>query len=128
MIILNFSHPLTQEQVNQIEEISEQKVEQIIENEVQFDVQVPFLPQMEKVMAKLTLTPAQWQTEAILINLPALNTIAALMLTELHGRMGYFPPVLRLRAVQGSLPPKYEVAELLNLQAVRDAARSQRLN
>ena len=29
--------------------------------------------------------------------LPSLNFIAALLLAELHGRMGYFPPVARTR-------------------------------
>ena len=38
----------------------------------------------------------------------------------------YFPPVLRLRPVLGSLPPRYEVAEALNLQSVRDLARNAR--
>jgi hypothetical protein len=40
--------------------------------------------------------------------------------------MGYFPPVLRLRPVAGSVPPQFEVAEILNLQAVRDRARGSR--
>ena len=48
------------------------------------------------------------------------------MLAELHGRLGYFPPVLRLRPVEGALPPRFEVAEILNLQDVRDAARAKR--
>ncbi|MCS7301391.1 MAG: CRISPR-associated protein Csx15 [Fimbriimonadales bacterium] len=52
--------------------------------------------------------------------------IAATLLAELHGRMGYFPPVLRLRPVEGAVPPRFEVAEILNLQQIRDTARSQR--
>ena len=55
-----------------------------------------------------------------------LNFITALLLAALHGRMGYFPPVIRLRPDAGSLPPRYEVVEILNLQAVRDAARQER--
>ena len=62
----------------------------------------------------------------LIVNLPSLNFIAGLLLAELHGRMGYFPPILRLRPVSDSLPPRYEVAEILNLQAVRDAARAAR--
>jgi len=55
-----------------------------------------------------------------------LNFITALPLAALHGRMGYFPPVIRLRPAADSLPPRYEVVEILNLQAVRDAARQER--
>jgi len=72
------------------------------------------------------LTPQQWQTESILINLPSLNYSAVLLIAELHGRMGYFPPCVRLRPVKDALPPRFEVAEVLNLQAVRDGARRKR--
>jgi hypothetical protein len=61
-----------------------------------------------------------------LVNLPGHNAVAALVLAELHGRMGYFPAVLRLRPVAGTTPPQVEVAEILNLQAVRDRARLRR--
>ena len=40
--------------------------------------------------------------------------------------MGYFPPIVRLRPIEDALPPRYEVAEILNLQAARDAARLKR--
>jgi hypothetical protein len=62
----------------------------------------------------------------LLINSPSLNFVAVVLLAELHGRCGYFPAHLRLRPVQGSLPPQYEVAEVLDLQALRDAARQKR--
>ena len=48
------------------------------------------------------------------------------LLAELHGRCGYFPAHLRMRPVQGSIPPRYEVAEVLDLQAVRNGARKRR--
>ena len=47
-------------------------------------------------------------------------------LAELHGRMGYFPASGRRRPLAGSLPPRFEVAEIINLQAVRDQARLRR--
>ena len=52
--------------------------------------------------------------------------IAALLLAELHGRMGYFPPVLRLRPIANSTPTQFEIAEILNLQNVREASRANR--
>src|SRR5262245_61920180 len=58
----------------------------------------------------------------MLVSLPSLNSIVALVLAELHGRMGYFPALVRLRPMTESVPPQFEVAEILNLQAVRDAA------
>jgi len=58
--------------------------------------------------------------------LPSLNFIAAQLLAELHGRMGYFPPVVRTRPVAGAVPRRYEVAEILDLQMTREGARRNR--
>jgi hypothetical protein len=126
MLLLNFSHPLLPDQVKQIEELTGQSVEEVRHLPVQFDPQQPFAPQVEAVVADCELTPEAWQTESILINPPALNAIAVTLLAELHGRMGYFPPVVRLRPVAGSTPPRFEVAEVINLQQVRDEARLRR--
>jgi hypothetical protein len=126
MILLNFSHPITPEQQAQAEGLLGQKIEQVIHLPVQFEHGKLYLPQLAEVMDKLPLTPQELQSAPILVNLPSFNAIAALVLAELHGRMGYFPPILRLRPVEGAIPPRYEVAEILNLQSVRDAARTRR--
>ena len=126
MILLNFSHPLTSAQLRQTEALTGQPVERVIDLAVQFDNDQPFLPQLEALAGRIPLSPAELQSAPLLVNLPALNFIAALLLSELHRRMGYFPPVLRLRPAADSLPPRYEAAEVLNLQKVRDAARKTR--
>lgn len=126
MILLNFSHPLTPEQVARAEALTRQTVERIIDLPVHFDNQQDFEPQLRALAERIPLSSSDLQTRSILVNLPALNFIAAVLLAELHGRMGYFPPALRLRPLSGSLPPRYEVAEVLNLQNIRDAARKTR--
>lgn len=126
MIILNLSHPLTPEQAETIQRLTNRSIERVVALPAQFDHQQPFGPQLDELMAPIDLTPEQWQSGSILVNPPSLNFITALLLAELHGRMGYFPPIVRLRPVKDALPPRYEVAEILNLQAVRDAARRKR--
>jgi hypothetical protein len=126
MILLNFSHPLTSDQVVQVEALSQQKIDRVLELPVQFDNDLPFFSQLQELMTRLQLSAETLQTEPILVNPPSLNFITALLLAELHGRMGYFPPILRLRPETDSLPPRYEVAEIINLQAVRDRARKKR--
>jgi hypothetical protein len=126
LLLLNFSHPLPPDQLARIETLVGQPIAQVIAIPVQFDNVQPFLPQLEALVAQIPLTSEQFQTEQVLIVPPALNFIAALLLAELHGRMGYFPSVVRVSPVAGSTPPRYEVAEILNLQAVRDAARQAR--
>ena len=126
MIILNFSHPLTETQLEQAAQLTGQPVEQVINLAVQFEPTQPFTPQLQELVASIPLDASAWQNQQILVNPPALNFITAALLAELHGRMGYFPPILRLRPLEDSLPPRYEVAEVLNLQALRDAARRRR--
>jgi hypothetical protein len=126
MILLNLSHPLTPDQLEAISRLTGQPIERVIALPAQFDHQQPYEPQLAALMAQIELRPDEWQTAAILVNPPSLNFIAALALAELHGRMGYFPPVVRIRPVKDALPPRYEVAEILNLQAVRDSARKLR--
>ena len=123
MILLNFSHPITAAQRGQIEALAGQPIGREIALMPQFDEQQPFGPQTDRLLAQIDLLPAQWQGEPILVVLPSLNFIAALLLAELHGRMGYFPPAVRTRPVEGSLPRRFEVAEILDLQARREAAR-----
>jgi hypothetical protein len=54
---------------------------------------------------------------------PSLSVVAALVVAEVHGRCGYFPAVLHLKPVPHTTPPQFAVAETVNLQVVRDAAR-----
>jgi hypothetical protein len=127
MLLLNFAHPLTpahREQLAQALNTAEPLT--IRDVPAQFDPQQPFAEQARALVDSAGLTPQQWQTESILVNLPSLNHIAACVLAELHGRMGYFPTILRMRPVAGSTPPQFEVAEIINLQAVRDQARTTR--
>jgi len=126
MILLNFAHPITDEQRAQIETLTGQKIERVVEINSQIDPQQPLVPQVVALADQAGLSPTEWQTLPLLINPPSLNYIAVALLAELHGRCGYFPAHLRLRPVQGSLPPRYEVAEVINLQEVRDEARMRR--
>ena len=123
MILLNFSHPLTPEHLARIEALTGEKVEEVRTIAAQLDVSRPFAGQVKALVEAAKLSPVEWQTRALVIVPPSLNYAAVAMLADLHGRMGYFPTVLRLRPVAGATPPRFEVAELLNLQVIRDAAR-----
>jgi hypothetical protein len=126
MILLNFSHPLTREHLAQIESLTGGKVERVVEINGQIDAQKPLVPQVVALADRCGLSPVEWQTLPILINPPSLHWVAVTLLAEVHGRCGYFPAHVRLRAVEGSVPPHHEVAEVLDLQAVRNGARERR--
>lgn len=123
MILLNYSHPLTPAQLAQVEALAGKKIERVIEVHSQIDAQAPLTPQVVAMADKAGLEPIEWQSAPIVVNPPSLNFVAVVLLAELHGRCGYFPAMLRMRPVPNSLPPQFEAAEIINLQAVRDAAR-----
>ena len=126
MLILNFTHPLTPDQRAELESLAARTIDGVIDVPAQFDLDADFGPQAVALVDACGLSSEQWQTTPIVIMPPALSFITAAVLAELHGRMGYFAPCVRLRPASGALPPQYEVAELIDLQAQRDTARRRR--
>jgi hypothetical protein len=126
MILLNFSHPLTDQQLAQLQTLTGQRPAEIRGEIPHFDNEFSFEEQVRQLADRVGLSPEEWQTLPLLVNPPSLNFIAVTLLAELHGRCGYFPACLRMRPVENSVPTRYEIAEVLNLQAVRDAARERR--
>lgn len=126
MLILNYAHPLTAEQLTQVEQQVGTAITEVKQIKAQLSQAEPLLPQIVALADAAGLSGEAWSGAPLLINPPSLNFVAIALLAELHGRMGYFPACLRLRPIEGSLPPRYEVAEVLNLQDIRQAARGRR--
>jgi len=125
MLILNFTHPLTDTQCSQIEALAKTAIEEIRTIPVQIDQAEPLEPQIIAIVDSISLSSHEWQTRQLLINPPGYAPAAFVLLAELHGRIGHFPTLIRLRPKPGPVTA-YEVAELLNLQTVREAARKRR--
>lgn len=126
MILLNFAHPITPDRLQQIGALAGQPVERVIEVHSQIDPQQLLVPQLMAMADAVGLSSEEWQTLPMLVNSLSLNFVTVTLLAELHARCGYFPAHLRMRPQSGVIPPQYEVAEILDLQAVRNAARQRR--
>ncbi len=122
MLILNFTHPLTEENKAQIESLAGSAIEEIRTISVQIDQAQPLESQVSAIVDQARISSEEWQTRALLINPPGYAPAAFVLLAELHGRIGHFPSLVRLRPKHGAVTT-YEVAELLNLQMMRDDAR-----
>ena len=125
MLILNFTHPLTDEHTAQIESLAGMAIDDIHTIPVQIDQNKPLEDQIRAIVDAVHLTSEEWQTRSLLINPPGYAPAAFVLLAELHGRMGHFPTLIRLRPKAGPMT-SYEVAELLNLQTIRETARTYR--
>ncbi|PDW04682.1 hypothetical protein CJ255_02520 [Candidatus Viridilinea mediisalina] len=125
MLLLNYSHPLNKEQIARLAALLPDPVA-VRDLASQVDRARP----LDEVACELAdaagLSPMEWQTTPLLINPPALAPVALALIAEVHGRCGSFPALLHVRPVANSTPTRYEVGEVLNLQAVREAARGRR--
>ncbi len=126
MLILNYTHPITPAQVAQIGDMTGGEEPTIRMIAVQIDHAQPLTEQVVALTDAAGLSTEEWQTIPLLVNLPGYGPAVAGLLAEMHGRIGHFPSIIRLRPIAGSTPTIYEVAELLNLQEVREQAREQR--
>ena len=125
--VINFAHPITQDQKAQIGNIVNEPIN-IVNIPTQLDNDAEFGPQAAALVDQAVEAlggPEAIQTTPVVVNLPGLAPAAAAMLAELHGRMGYFPPIVRLKPVPGPVR-RFEVAEILDLQALRETARTRR--
>jgi hypothetical protein len=104
MVVINFAYSLTDAQLVAVEPLTGQSVKHVVDVKTQLDYAQPFVKQVRALVKSAGLSPEQWQTAPLLVGLPSLNVIAALNLAELHGLMGYFPSVLRLRPIVGTTP------------------------
>ena len=126
MLILNFAHPLTELQRGQVEALAQTSIEEIRTIAVQIKQDEPLEPQMVAVVDAVELTSEEWQTRPLLINPPGYAPAAFVLLAELHGRIGHFPTLLRLRPNVVNTVTTYDVAELLDLQTIRGHSRVRR--
>lgn len=82
MILINFSHPITEAQHAQLSEMLAHPVSLTIDIRSQIDMAQPIAPQVRAMVDSAALTPERWQSEQIVVNLPALNHSAGLVVAE----------------------------------------------
>jgi len=125
MIVLNFAHPLTEEQLSQIA-LLVGTAPVVRDVAVQIDRSKPIVEEAVALAEAAGLTSREWQTMPLIVNPPGLAPLALALFAELHGRCGYFLPILNIRPLPDDLAIRYEVAEIVALQSLRDRARSRR--
>lgn len=124
-LVLNFGHPMTDAQIEQLTALLNH-TPQVHHVPLQVDRQRPLAELVRDVVDGVGLTSEEWQTRPLVMNPPGLAPLALALAAELHGRCGYFLPLVHIRPVEGVVPPRFEVAEVVNVQAVREAARGRR--
>jgi len=121
-ILVNFSgREITEDQRRQVEKLTGNVVDEVIEVMAGLDMNSSFEPQIEAMVWAAGLTRPEWESLPLVVNVHGLAPATALLLARLHGLCGGFPDVLRMR----ENPPGsrvWEVFEILPLQQVRNRA------
>jgi len=120
MILNNFGAPFKPLQISQAEAFLHEPITRVVDLRFDVDFDQEMLQQFKKTMGRLKLSHADLTAEPVVVNLPQDNFLAAMALAELHARMGYFPPIIRTRLRASGILPYYEVAEVIDLQAIED--------
>lgn len=128
MLILNFTHPLTNEQLQQTAALLGIDVDSLKVQNISVHIdRNQALGEVARALADaVELSPTEWQTEPFVVNPPGLAPLALALIAEIHGRVGHFPTIINIRPIPNATPVRYEVAELVDLQRQRDQARKQR--
>jgi len=127
-LVLNFSgHPVLPGQEEAIIRLTNWQAMEVLN--VQFG-NVPedenFVVSIINSVERIGLTPEEWQAIPIVVIPAGYSVIWSVVLAELHGRLGYFPDVVRLRPAPSGSPEKFEVAEIMNLGEIRHSSRRRR--
>jgi len=123
VIVINFSgHPLTISQQEQLKDRYRIHIEELIELPVHFDAQQDLKPQAKRWVEDVGLAPEEWSEKNIYLILPGLAPGAAAILAIVHGLRGGFPKILWVYQAPHDRT-QYEVAQVIDLQALRDTGR-----
>lgn len=126
-VILNFSgHPVLQGQQKAVEKLMHWPSSKVIDvslGNVAEDHK--FISTIEKAVDSIELSPEEWQTTPFVVIPAGYSAVWSVVQAMLHGRIGHFPEVVRLRPA-ATRSAEFEVAEIMNLHKVRHKSREKR--
>src|SRR5947209_13832735 len=96
ILVLNFSHPFTATQREQL--ASQLGMEAEIRTvPVQIDNEYSLAEQVAKIADATNLSSEEWQTRPLAVNPPVYAAAAVALLAEIYGSTGQYPTLLSIR-------------------------------
>lgn len=120
-ILINFARSMNSAQIKQLEHLLGAEIDERIDVPGQLQDDQPYLPQVRAMISTVGLTPAEWQSLPLVVNIHPFAPGAAAVLAWLHGLRGHFPDVVRM--MRNEQTGHFEVVEVLKLQSVRNEIR-----
>jgi len=120
-VLVNFARPMDSAQIKQLEHLLEAEIDEVIDVPGWLQDDRPYLPQVREMINAVGLTPDEWQSLPLVVNIHPFAPGAAAVLAWLHGLRGHFPDVVRM--MRDEQTGHFEVVEVLKLQSVRNEIR-----
>jgi hypothetical protein len=118
MIALSFSQRLNATQFSQIEAICGEKVTVQICFPAKFIEGTPYPEQIRAFQERLKLTPEEIRGEKFIVCLPAQSIDSVIVMISLRDLLGYFPPVVRVRPSQFTIPMRSDVVDIVDPEKI----------
>lgn len=128
-VIFNFSHPLTESQLEAFQQDQRLKLVEVVTVKTQFDVTKDFHSQLVALLATVDVRHYYDTYDAygaIYIVLPALAPIAGAVLLWMQSYFDEAPQIIRLAPVIGIAGTTYEYAETIDPLRADSAASKRR--
>jgi hypothetical protein len=127
-LILNFSgHPVLPGQQQSIERQMRWASSEVIDVSLgNIAEDHKFVSAIEKAVERIGLSQEEWQATPFVVIPAGYSAVWTVVQAILHGRLGHFPDVVRLRPAPPLSVEKFEVAEIMNLHEVRHHSRDKR--
>lgn len=111
MIVLNFGHPMTEEQLAQVAELVGEAVT-VVDVPNQILNEYGIIEQIEEKLETAGVTE-EMIDDGVIINPPGLGVSAAVLMAVFYERFKTFPRVIRMVRDGDALPPKFVVKEVV---------------
>lgn len=125
-LVVNFYHLLKPDQIKDMQRMQQWPSIEVI------DARLGTVPEKKNFtryllnhIESIDLTAEEWQTACLAVIPAGYAPAWSIILAELHGRLGYFPDIVRFRPSESG-PENYEVAEIVALREIRNKARGKR--
>jgi len=122
--LLNLAEPLSREDASTIAALCGRKVRKVIDADATFAIDRPMVPQVRDLVDRLGLSAKEWENTSVVLCLPPDPVAAALIVSEIAGRRGRTPTIVRFSA--GARSGRREPIETISLHEVRKEARHSR--
>ncbi len=130
MIFISFSDHIKEAnhraEIEALVSIGGGRIDEFVQTERTFNMDQPLVPQVVDWLAAVEFERLCALKKPFLIFPPSLNYVSAVLLALMHGATGDWPSILRIRPVDSGGVRSYAIAEIINLNQVRnDVGRGQ---